>query len=348
MVLGVVLLFGIVPSGAVAAPPGGAASDSPAYVSGEFIYETAPFPECHASTIVESAGVLVAAWFGGTYEKHPDVGIWVARKDGGRWSVPVEVANGVESPQKRYPCWNPVLFQPREGPLWLFYKVGPSPSTWWGVYKTSGDGGKTWSEPTRLPEGILGPIKNKPVQLSTGDWLCPSSTEDQGWRVHLERTSDGGRTWTRTPPLNDGSKIGAIQPSILLLGGSKLLAIGRSRQGRVFATRSADDGKTWAAMELTDAPNPNSGIDAVTLRDGRHVMVSNPTARGRTPLSVSISSDGLRWTEVLVLENTPGEYSYPAIIQTKDDQVHITYTWKRQKIKHVVVDPSRLMDGARR
>src|SRR6266702_8827692 len=84
-------------------------------VKSEFIYETAPFPECHASTIAETKGGLVAAWFGGTGERHPDVGIWLSRQSGGQWSAPVEVANGVQSPTNRYACWNPVLFQPSIG-----------------------------------------------------------------------------------------------------------------------------------------------------------------------------------------------------------------------------------------
>ena len=143
----------------------------------EFIYETAPYPSCHASTIVESRGKLVAAWFGGTAERHPDVGIWVAHFENGKWAPAVEVANGVESSNVRYPCWNPVLFQPATGPLLLFYKVGPNPVDWWGMLMRSEDGGRTWSKPDRLPDGILGPIKNKPVQLSNGDILCPTSTE---------------------------------------------------------------------------------------------------------------------------------------------------------------------------
>ena len=114
-----------------------------------------------------------------------------------------------------------MLFQPKTGPLLLFYKVGPSPDAWWGMLQTSDDDGKTWSAARRLPDGILGPIKNKPVQLASGDLLCPSSTEHDGWRVHFERTADLGRTWSRTEPVNDGKQIAAIQPSILFRGGDR-------------------------------------------------------------------------------------------------------------------------------
>ncbi len=311
-------------------------------VMSEYIYETAPFPECHASTIAEPPGGLIAAWFGGTGEKNPDVGIWASRKEDGKWTPPVEVANGVESEMERYPCWNPVLFQPKSGPLLLFYKVGPSPSSWWGMLMTSADGGKTWSKPQRLPEGFLGPIKDKPVQLSNGDILCPSGTEDKGCRVHFERTPDLGQTWQATDPVNDGREIGAIQPTILLHGDGRLQALVRTVQRKIGQVWSEDRGKTWGKMTLTSLPNPNSGIDAVTLKDGRQLLVYNHTAGGRSPLNVAISTNGTDWQAALVLENTPGEYSYPAVIQTRDGNVHITYTWKRLRIRHAVVAPEKL------
>ena len=332
---------------------------APAIVSQGFIYERAPFPQCHASTIEETtAGGLVASWFGGTREKHPDVGIWVSRQEGGRWTAPVEVANGVQYRKPdgtvhRHPTWNPVLFQPRNGPLLLFFKCGPTPETWWGMVMESADGGRTWSQPRRLPEDILGPIKNKPVQLPNGDILSPVSIEtperQSKWSVHFERTRDLGRTWERIGPVNDGVEIRAIQPSILFLGGDRLLAIGRSRQNKVFEVESADGGTTWKPMVLGSLPNPNSGTDAVTLRDGRHLIVYNhvPGEPGkwggkRTPLNVAVSRDGRNWQAGVVLEKDPGEYSYPALIQAKDGLVHITYTWKRERVKHVVLDPARL------
>ena len=316
----------------------------------EFLFETAPFPSCHASTIAETTkGVLVAAWFGGKYEKHPEVGVWVSRQVDGRWTAPVEVANGVQYEKSdgsvhRHPCWNPVLFQPKSGPLILFYKVGPSPSTWWGMLMTSDDGGATWSAPCRLPEQIDGPVKNKPVQLPNGDLLCGSSTESDGWRVHFERTSDLGRTWQRTGPVNDGQEFGAIQPSILFLGGEKLLAVGRTKQGKVFQVASDDLGRTWGPLSATSLPNPNAGTDAVTLKDGRHLIVYNHTPKGRSPINVAVSRDGKDWQPALVLESEPGEYSYPAIIQTADGLVHITYTWKRQRVRHVVLDPAKAIN----
>jgi predicted neuraminidase len=322
-----------------------------AVLRSEFIYETAPFPSCHASTIAETKKGLVAAWFGGTAESAPDVVIYVSRNEGHGWTTPYEAANGVQAPTsadsptsapKRYPCYNPVLFQTKAGPLLLFYKVGPGPAHWWGMMTSSQDGGRTWAKPTRLPSGVLGPIKNKPIALAGGDLLCPSSTEDQGWRVHFERTADLGKTWNVTGPVNDGKEIGAIQPSILTFGGGRIRAIGRTQQGKLFAIDSKDNGLTWGTMRLLDVPNPNSGIDAVTLKDGRFLLVYNNTPQGRTPLNVALSKDGEHWTPVLTLESEPGEYSYPAVIQTHDGMVHVTYTWKRTRIRHVVIDPSRL------
>lgn len=324
----------------------GALVANPAILTHQFIYETAPYPSCHASTIVETAnGATVAAWFGGTHEKNPDVGIWVSHRVNGAWTPGVEVANGVQADGTRHPTWNPVLFQPRGGPLTLYYKVGPTPQTWWGMFMTSTDDGRTWNKPERLPANMLGPIKNKPVQLANGTILSPTSietpTNPSRWRVYFERSVNGGAVWTATPYVNDGIDVSAIQPSILLLGGDRLLALGRTRQGRVFEVRSEDGGLSWDNFKLTNLPNPNSGTDAVTLRDGRHLLIYNPVEKGRTPLTIAVSHDGTTWKDVITLEDQPGEYSYPAIIQTSDGRVHATYTWKRERIRHAVIDPSK-------
>ncbi|WP_334319659.1 sialidase family protein [Termitidicoccus mucosus] len=328
----------------------------PAIVASGFIYEQAPYPQCHASTIVEtSPGKLVASWFGGTAERNPDVCIWVAHFENGHWTEGVRVADGAQGDGTRLPTWNPVLFQaPNGGPLVLFYKVGPSPSTWWGMKMTSMDGGKTWTEPERLPKGILGPIKNKPVVLANGAWYSPSSTEGgpDGWIVHFEVSHDSGKTWGIIGPVDKGVGFDAIQPSVLFHRDGRLQALCRTKEGVVAMTWSNDNGTRWSPLAATELPNPNSGTDAVTLSDGRQLIVYNhyahrPDLSGkgyRYPIDIAVSLDGVKWDHALTLDAEPLEagYAYPAVIQSADGLVHITYTWDRKRIKHVVVDPKLL------
>ncbi|MBL9122238.1 MAG: exo-alpha-sialidase [Planctomycetaceae bacterium] len=331
-------------SAALVGAPRSDAAEAPGVLVQEFLHESAPFPSCHASTIEETPAGLVAAYFGGSDEGNDDVGIWVSRQTGKNWSAPVEVANGVESPTKRYPCWNPVLYQQPGGPLALFYKVGPSPIKWWGMLITSTDNGQTWSEPRRLPDGILGPIKNKPVAVK-GVLLCPSSTEHEGgaWKGHVERTTDLGQTWAKTESIADEGQFGVIQPTLLTHADGRLQMLFRAKRRQIAESWSTDGGLTWSALAATTLPNPNSGIDAVNLKDGRMLLVYNHTARGRSPLNVAISTDGKHWKSATVLETERGEFSYPAVICTADGHAHITYTWKRKKIRHVEIDPAQVV-----
>jgi len=341
----------------------------------EFIYQPGPYPQCHASTLAETPeGELVAAWFGGTAESDPDVSIYVSRRENGRWTKSRKVADGEVGGGVRFPTWNPVLFQPRAGPLWLFYKVGPSPENWWGMVMRSSDGGRTWTEPRRLPPGVLGPIKNKPVELEDGTWISASSTEDpvRGWQVHIERSTDQGGSWSVIGPLNRTSIFNAIQPSILVHADGRLQLLCRSKEMRLLTAWSTDSGLTWSPMSASELHNPNSGSDAVTLADGTHLLVynrrepsvvaeANPKfmALGgsqpevadaaedwgaRCPLNVALSRDGIHWKMVLTLEDEsrPHGYAYPAVIQTRDGLVHVAYTWGRERIKHVSLDPAQL------
>ena len=315
----------------------------------EFIAATPPTPQSHASTLVETPTGLVAAWFGGKQERDPSVGIWLSRHVQGHWTAPVEVANGARLDGHREPTWNPVLFLPRHGPLMLFYKVGPDPQHWRGMLKTSDDNGEHWSPAHALPVGMLGPVKDKPVQLADGTIVSPSSAELGRWTIHFELSADGGATWQSSKAVPNPGGIEAIQPSLLQWPHGKLQAIGRTKQDRLFTTWSTDGGHTWSALKLLDVPNPNSGIDAMVLADGRACLVYNPTTHGkdwwdgRGTLAVAVSADGEHWKRVLTLERSPGaEFSYPAIIQAHDGLIHITYTWKRLRIAHVVIDPTRL------
>jgi len=369
----------------------------PAITKDEFLYEKAAFPQCHAATIVETRkGDLVASYFGGQHERHPEVCIYVSIKKKGakEWSAPILAGDGVFSDGSRKACWNPVITEMPNGELWLFYKIGINVKDWTGWLVKSKDGGRTWSKREELPKGFLGPVKNKP-ELVDGRLLCPSSTEDNGWKFHMEiydlktkqwkyvgpveaeqalrcedMPADGGLPSATVPGAftlgkkedieapdaggvadkNGMHPIDCIQPSILKLKDGRLQVLMRTRNGKIATSFSCDKGDTWSKVTLLDVPNNQSGTDAVTLKDGRHVLIYNNfqtlpgTKKGvRTPLSIAISDDGTHWRHALTLEDSPiSQYSYPSIIQGKDGKLHAVYTWRRLRVAYKEIDINEL------
>ena len=309
-----------------------------ATVGAEFIFEQdVYFKACHAATIVELYnGNIVASWFGGTQEGHPDTAIWLAIRDAktDKWSRSKIVAD-VEG----LPHWNPVLFH-ENGTLYLFYRTGHKIIDWKSWVIKSTDGGESYTEPELLPAGILGPIKNKPIRMENGDWLCPSSveTEDE-WFCVMEIFSPESNIWLSSEPikLHDLPR-GIIQPTVWESSPGKVHSLLRSTNGWIYRADSGDSGKTWTHPYRTTLPNPDSGIDCCIMDDGRIALVCNPCPKkgpgSRSRLIIIISHDnGHTWSEGKILESDEGEgeYSYPSIISTKNGVV-IAYTWKRKRI----------------
>ena len=331
---------------------------SPAENLQEFVFDSAPFRSCHASTVVELRnGDVMAAWFGGSAEGRPDVAIWGARRSNGTWSAPVELARETE-----IAAYNPVLFYTSDGVLWLYYKYGPHPNDWTGARKYSRDDGATWSAVEHLPAGLYGPIRAKPYIAPDGTIVSGTSVESyRSWAVWIERSTDQGRTWTKAGPIvvdaqaarkavgeanaavpgaSEWSRTeGIIQPSVVSLGAKKLRLYARStaRTGKICIADSNDGGVTWTQARPIELPNPNSGIDAVSLSDGRVVVVYNHSERSRSPLNLAVSTDGEHFRMFQTLESEPGEYSYPAMVQARNGDLLITYTWKREKIRFLRV-----------
>ena len=282
--------------------------------------------------------------FGGKFMPLPE---WT----GSRGEAAISSSTGQEGAY-REACWNPVLFETPTGELQLYFKIGFNIQSWQGWRVTSKDGGKTWSKRERLqagasagmsmPEGIYGPIKNKPV-LVGHRLIAPTSDERDGWKIYFEISDDMGKTWRRTSFVEADKNVKAIQPSIIVLPDGRLEALCRTRSRHIGVTYSSDNGETWSKLQLIDTPNNNSGIDAVTLQDGTFAMICNdwpiePTKEkgARTPLSILRSTDGIHWNHWITLEDSPiQQYSYPSIIQSRDGHIHVVYTWRRQLIKHV-------------
>ena len=314
----------------------------------EYLFEEGKFfKQCHASSIAEtSCSDLIAAWFGGTHEGNKDVVIWSSLNQNGIWSIPTEIANGKMDNGDTYPCWNPVLFRPKDSDLlYLYYKVGPNPRAWWGMVKTSDNNGKSWSIAKRLPDGILGPIKNKPIELANGQIISPSSIEvsEHRWIAHVEKSVDKQHSW-RYIPIDTLSGYNVIQPSIISHNDGRLQVLCRSKEGKVMYSFSSDQGETWSKLAPTTLLNPNSATDVIAWKNG-FLIVYNPALpgkdwwEGRSKLRIAFSTDGVIWKDLLILEDQEkGEFSYPTILLDSKDQIHITYTYDRKNIKHYILN----------
>ncbi|SCM76521.1 conserved hypothetical protein [uncultured Pleomorphomonas sp.] len=326
------------------------------------------FGNCHASTLVRlSNGTFLVAYFGGLREGEGDVAIWLSRGDGSVWQPPRRLMA-----EEGLAHWNPVLFVDGDA-VHLFYKVGPTVHDWITRWSTSMDGGLTWSAPVPLVPGDgtpRGPVKNKLVRLSSGEWLAPGSVETpEVWDAFADLSADGGMSWTRydvpfdhRPPMaGQGTEVwsglaaaalwetdpatvfkwdGVIQPTAWEdEAGVHMLM--RSTRGSVYRTDSTDLGRTWSVAYATPLPNNNSGIDLVRTARGILALVCNPVAGNwgrRYPISLALSSDGGEtWRTELDFETEEGEFSYPAVIEV-DGILHVTYTWNRKTIVHAVVE----------
>nr|WP_315156173.1 sialidase family protein [uncultured Flavobacterium sp.] len=302
----------------------------------------------HAATLVElRPNQLMAAWFGGKYEGAKDVGICFSVYKEKKWSAPQNLIKPPIIKGDTLPCWNPVLFKSKSENLYLFYKVGKNPREWFGAMIISKDNGSTWSTPKYLPDGILGPIKNKPIETIPGVILCGSSTEsigDNKWRVHLERYTETMDSWEKITVENK-KEFDIIQPAFLVHSTNEIQMLSRSKHNKIISSWSVDNGNTWERTDSIHVVNSNSGIDAVTLAKKSFLLVNNPLPQGkdwfngRNVLDVEYSRDGVKWKKLFDLENeAEGEFSYPAIIQTSDNKLHVLYTYNRKYIKHVVFE----------
>ena len=313
------------------------------FVQSRFIYDNPPTPECHASTIVDlGGGKLAASWFGGTHEGHTDVGIWFSKYDGTDWSKPVCLVKPIGRNETAHlSMFNPVLFKHSNGTLMLFYKDGLLEDME-SRLMTSNDDGLNWSNITYYEPYLHGPSKNKPIELNNGVILSAAAG------YNMEISNDLGKSWKIVKVENPKNYFGVIQGTLLKYDKS-IQAIFRTRENNMVQSWSLDNGISWTPLTTLPMPSNNSGLDAVTLKDGRQLMVYNHTeipegrwGGPRSPLNVAISGDGQNWQAALVLEDEPGEYSYPAVIQADDGLVHISYTWKRWRVKWAVIDPSKL------
>lgn len=369
------LLAGICASCVVAAHPHPTPSPAPAEFDGVLrengegrldAYLAPPFKSNHASMVEQlPSGALSMAWFSGSAEGQNDVSIVYAHLDnqtagtGATWSTAQVVSR-----REGYSNQNAVLhFDNVSAKLHLFHSQqgagkGESKATVWHLQAPVSDGSVgEFSEPHEV-FSLPGTFdKNRVLPLLDGSWLLPIYGQDKSPNYPKNAFLPAGGD----PDSPDAWRIGTynncdnmVQPSVVRLKPTepKLIAFFRDRKKRnIYTASSEDDGKTWTPCKANVLPNNNAGIEAYSLRSGRIALVYNPQTSARDPLAISLSEDGgITWKYTRTLEHLDGkqEFSYPTLREDvkQDGVIHVSYTYKRQCIKHSIVSEAWIMQGA--
>lgn len=313
--------------------------------SSELIFEQIPgAPVHHASSIAEAAnGDLLVTWYGGSYESSDDESLFLARRKKGerQWETPRLLLRNPAAP-----VGNAVVFLDQRSRVWIVYGRLEATQpliahTGWErtrlFYRISEDNGVTWSEDKLFPMDTTGWLpRNLPVRLATGELLLPLSDERNNRDLSFfVITKDAGATWTRSENIPNAQSQGE-QPTVAQRPDGSLLALLRTAP-RLLQSESVDRGKTWSPAKVTAFKNPDAAISLRALKNGHLVLAWNNQERGRSPLHIARSTDGGNtWSDPIMLESNPGEYSYPSVFQSSDGLIHVVYTYRRYSIKHVV------------
>ncbi len=171
---------------------------------------------------------------------------------------------------------------------------------------------------------------NKPVILDNGRMIVPLYS-DGFWFSLKAITEDWGETWSFSEPIIGNSN---IQAATGVGENNRLVTYFRDNgppPKRMHMSESTDGGETWSPVTYSDLPNPGSGADLVTLRNGHWLMVYNDTESGRHSLAAAISTDEgetWRWRRRLEIDlsEDPTTSHYPAVIQSDDGMIHVVYS----------------------
>jgi predicted neuraminidase len=292
---------------------------------------------------------LQAAWFSGRYETSDDMVILTARK---KLSEPIWSKPEILTSFPGHAVGQPVLFPRPDDSLWLFFVViidkkdqksgedrpfnALPPRAGWSAaqpfIKISFDKGRTWEIPEQIMDysGLM--FRGRPLAIR--ERIILPAYDENTWESKMLISDDDGQSWRLTDPIQ--TPPGNIHATLVKLPGDRILAYLRpgGKGGVIWRTQSHDLGETWEVPVPTQIPNPNSGFDLVRLKSGNLLLAFNDSVSERTPLCVFLGDGKERWFCKRILESGPGEFSYPSLLQTKDDAIHIVYTYQRKHIHY--------------
>lgn len=338
----------------VATPPPDAAS--PVFRSA-FIDHDPPLDYVHCPSVCERPdGGIACSWYAGPREGHPDVAIWLSESapigagadDQPTWSAPRAIVDRrtaiADLDRFVRKVGNGVIFSDTTGRMWLVF-VTIAVGGWSGSSLNatcSSDGGRTWSRIRRL---TLSPFFNiselvraAPVEMESGEIGLPVYHECVGkFPEMLWLRPDGDRLMAVKSRMAGGRDF--LQPTVVPLSPRDAIAYLRDHSAarRLTIQRTSDGGRTWTAPAATPLPNDDSSAAAIRLSSGAVLLAFNSSPKFRDTLSLAVSADGVGgWRIIDELDHESGAtFAYPFMIQDGRGLVHLVYSWKKKRVRHV-------------
>lgn len=320
--------------------------------------------EVHSAAAIElENNNIMAFWYGGTREGHKDVTIYknIWNSTTGQWGQETSIISReiTRDSTSRYirKLGNPVVTRGADNSIWLFY-VSVSVGGWAGSainLSISHNEGQSWSPSKRL---ISSPflnlstlLKGSPIHYSDGTTGLPVYHELLGKFGELLKLDSYGNVIDKTR-LSWGKT--SLQP--VIIPGSPTQAVNLMRyQGdaphRILFQTTQDAGLSWSPVEKSQLPNPNAGIFGLKLFNSRQLLLAfNNDEQEREDMTLASSDDnGKTWQVRKIIEqnrleipDNARQFSYPWLLQTKNGNIHLLYTWHKSHIKHIVFNLSWL------
>jgi predicted neuraminidase len=260
---------------------------------------------------------------------------------------------------------SPSLLRLRDGRIALFYLRTNNFLDCRMYLRTSGDDGKSWSEPTQCihAPGYFVVNNDRVIQLKSGRIIIPAAyhrpkldADPGSWDAWDFRaitlfyySDDEGQTWRESRDwwsLPVYSESGMQEPGVIERKDGHLYAWARTDTGRQWETWSFDSGVAWTPPRPSRFQSPNSSLSMKRIDATGDLLaiwndynprwnlpapvvgqgLAEDSSWGRTPLVLALSDDeGKSWKNEKLVEDDPRRGFCYTAIHSVEGSVLLAY-----------------------
>jgi len=229
--------------------------------------------------------------------------------------------------------YHPAIARTDDGKLWVvWYSERSGNSDIW--YKTSSDGGATWSQASQITTYTGADYDPAIAQTADGRvWVVWESERSGNHDIWYKTSSDGGSNWSQASQITSDPNRD-YGPAVTQTADGRVWVVWESeRSGNydIWYKTSSDGGSNWSeASQITTDLNHEHEPAVTQTADGRVWVVWTGELQGTLDIWYKTSSDGgATWSEASQITSDALSNSAPAITQTADGRVWVVWQSER-------------------